>query len=115
MQQTSILEWCSLNTQLLSKPSSVPAGVVTLKRKLGFGVFTDWTVEEMVTKSDQTKSGQTAGAYMRWICTKDGTFNWTWTNVKHVQLLWGLWDQYSKRKQKARELDTMTLSPSLSR
>ena len=94
MQQTSILQWCSLNTQLLSKPSSVPVGVVTLKRKLGFGVFTDWTVEEMVTKSDQTKNGQTAGAYMRWICTKDGTFNWTWTNVKHVQLLWGLWGQY---------------------
>ena len=35
MHQTSILEWCSLNTQLLSKPSSVPVGAVCLKRKMG--------------------------------------------------------------------------------
>jgi hypothetical protein len=107
MQQTSILEWCSLNIQHLSKPSSVPVGVVSLKCKMGFGAFTDWTVEQMVTSSDQTKSGQTAGAYLRWICTKDGSFNWTWTNVKHVQLLWGLWNQYSKRKQKGQELDVI--------
>jgi hypothetical protein len=39
---------------------------------MGFSAFTDWTVEEMVTNSDQTKSGQTTGAYLRWICTKDG-------------------------------------------
>jgi hypothetical protein len=32
-------------------------GVVSLKRKMGFGAFTDWTVEEMVTKSDQTCLG----------------------------------------------------------
>ena len=74
---------------------------------MGFGAFTDWTVDQMVTSSDQTKSGQTAGAYLRWICTKDGSFNWTWTNVKHVQLLWGLWNQYSKRKQEGRELDVI--------
>ncbi len=59
-----------------------------------------------MTSSDHTKSGQTAGAYLRWICTKDG-INWTWTNAKHVQLLWGLWDQYSKRKQKGLELDVI--------
>ena len=29
MQQTSILEWCSLNTQLLSKPSSVPVSSIS--------------------------------------------------------------------------------------
>ena len=74
---------------------------------MGFGAFTDWTVEEMVKSSDQTKNGQTAGAYLRWICTKDGSFNWTWTNVKHVQLLWGLWDQYSKRTQKGLQLDVI--------
>jgi hypothetical protein len=107
MQQTSILEWCSLNIQHLSKPSSVPVGVVSLKCKMGFGAFTDWTVEQMVTSSDQTKSGQTAGAYLRWICTKDGSFNWTWTNVKHVQLLWGLWGQYCKRKQRGLQLDVI--------
>ena len=107
LQQTSILEWCSLNIQHLSKPASVPVGVVSLKCKLGFGAFTDWTVEQMVTSSDHTKTGQTAGSYLRWICTKDGSFTWTWTNVKHVQLLWGLWDQYSKRKQKGLELDVM--------
>ena len=76
MQQTSILEWCSLNTQLLSKSSSVPVGVVSLKYKTGFGVFTE------------TKNGQSAGDYLRWVCTKDGSFNWTWTNVKHVYNSW---------------------------
>ena len=74
---------------------------------MGFGVFKDCTVEEMVTSSDRTIHGQTAGSYLTWICTKDGTFNWTWTNVKHVQLLWGLWDQYSKRKQKGLDLDVI--------
>ncbi len=64
-----------------------------------------------MTKSDQTKSGQTTGAYLRWICTKDGNFNWTWTNVNHVKLLWGLWDQYSKRKQKGLEMDVIVDSP----
>jgi hypothetical protein len=84
MQQTSILEWCSLNTQLLSKPSSVPVGVLSLKRKMGFGAFKECTVEEMVNSSHLTIHGQTAGSYLRWICTKGGTFNWTWTNVKQM-------------------------------
>ena len=75
MQQVSILEWCSLNTQLLSKPSSVPVVVVSLKRKMGFGAFKDCTVEQMVTSSDQTINGQTAGSYLTWMCTKDGSFN----------------------------------------
>ena len=65
LQQTSILEWCSLNIQHLSKPASVPVGVVSLKCKLGFGAFTDWTVEQMVSSSDHIKRGQTAGAYLR--------------------------------------------------
>ena len=81
MQQTSILEWCSLNTQLLSKPSSVPVGAVSLKHTMGFGVFKDCTVEEMVTSSDRTIHGQTAGSYLRWICTKGGTFNSTEINA----------------------------------
>ena len=54
MQQTSILEWCSLNTQLLSKPSSVPVGVVSIQHKMGFGSFKDYTVQEMVDSSHQT-------------------------------------------------------------
>ena len=78
IHQTSILEWYSLNTQQLSKPSSVPEGVVPVKCKMGFGTFTDWTVEKMVKSSDQTRNGQTTGSYLRWICTKDGSFNWTW-------------------------------------
>jgi hypothetical protein len=77
MKQTTILEWCSLNTQLLSKPSSVPVGVVSLKHIMGFGVFKDCTVEEMVTSSHRTIHGQIAGSYLTWICTKDGTFNWS--------------------------------------
>jgi len=74
---------------------------------MGFGAFKECTVEEMVTSSHLTIHGQTAGSYLRWICTKGGTFNWTWTNVKHVQLLWGLWDQYSKRKKKGLDLDVI--------
>ena len=59
------------------------------------------------TSSDQTNNRQTAGAYLRWICTKEGIFNWTWTNVKHVQQLWSLSDQYSKRTQKVLQLDVI--------
>jgi hypothetical protein len=74
---------------------------------MGFGAFKECTVEEMVNSSHLTIHGQTAGSYLRWICTKGGTFNWTWTNVKNVQLLWGLWDKYSKRKKKGLDLDVI--------
>jgi hypothetical protein len=88
------------------QPSSVPVGAVCIQHKMGFGSFKYYTIQEMVNSSHKTIHGQTAGSYLRWICTKDGSFNWTWTNVKHVQLLWG-WDAYSKRKQKGHDLDVI--------